>query len=304
MRYFHHELFWGNGAYSGLLAQELRKRLEEAMSLTGALQQAPCGPEPIPGETCRLMEKQLDDAVRDIVMALTHRDVELSPRKPWGEGTNMPGWKPVMVDHAAQKVGGAHCYGGPGYGKHYVVLLPDELVGNAEVYAKLLAPKPKGFRPDAMDRRDQVIHNKVCYDNSLCIQCGIAYDPDESGPYCQIHDPVSGKYYEQWWSDSAKEDEPQPILVRTITDIEPVKHELCFDKFLAQARNDGIRLEFAKERTDEQLLDNDLYPTLERLLGDCYPGNYDPSRHQARQLIKAAVLSALRWVRLREKDGG
>jgi hypothetical protein len=53
---------------------------------------------------------------------------------------------------------------------------------------------------------------------------------------------------------------------------------------------------FCRVVSDEDLAE---YDTLERMLADCYfPGNYNPTQDQARQLIRAAAVSAIRWARL------
>lgn len=47
---------------------------------------------------------------------------------------------------------------------------------------------------------------------------------------------------------------------------------------------------------DKDLLE---YPTLDKMLeAEFYPGNYNPTQDQAKQLIKAASLSAIRWAEL------
>lgn len=211
MRLFDHEIFWGNGAYSGVFGEEIKKRLEFALGCTSGLQQAGCGPDPICDEHVKLMEKELEDAVRDIVMACMNCEVTFHPRREWNapHGDNMPGWEAVLVDLANNTITGRHVQSlGRGYGRAYVVLLPSSLIGNADVARSLLAPKPKGFCPDAdKGSREHAIHMKVCYDNQLCIQCGM-HDYDDTAeefmyPYCKVHDPY-GKYYPQWWDGLEK----------------------------------------------------------------------------------------------------
>lgn len=57
-----------------------------------------------------------------------------------------------------------------------------------------------------------------------------------------------------------------------------------------------LKLEFCFVSKDKDLLE---YPTLEKMLSsEFYPGNFDPTREQAKQLIKAAALSAIRYAEL------
>ncbi len=60
--------------------------------------------------------------------------------------------------------------------------------------------------------------------------------------------------------------------------------------------------QFCQVTKDEHLLE---YTSLDELLAaGFYPGNYDPTKDQAKQLIRCAVLSALRWVQLHKLDIG
>jgi len=211
-RLFGREIFWGDGAYSGLLGHELHKRLDAAMGCTGCLQQAGCGPDPIEDEHVRLIELELETAVRDIVAATMNCEVTFGPRKEWNDssGENMPGWETIIVDLVNQTLTHRHVQSlSFGRGKQFVTTIPSALVGDKEIAQKLLAPKPKGFCPDAHPKSHEwAKHIKVCCENSLCIQCGIQ-DYDEQCeefmfPYCRMHDPY-GKYYPQW-NDELKEE--------------------------------------------------------------------------------------------------
>lgn len=60
--------------------------------------------------------------------------------------------------------------------------------------------------------------------------------------------------------------------------------------------SDPVSLTFCQVSEDKDLAE---YPTLEHLLSaEFYPGNYTPTQDQAKQLIKAAAISAIRWARL------
>lgn len=82
MRYFPGLLFLGAGDHSVLLCKTLHKRLDEALQISGGLQQSSQGmPE---DEACRISsEVEREDAVRDIAAALLGREVTFGRRLPY-----------------------------------------------------------------------------------------------------------------------------------------------------------------------------------------------------------------------------
>ncbi len=61
---------------------------------------------------------------------------------------------------------------------------------------------------------------------------------------------------------------------------------------------DTVELKFCQISQDVDLVQ---YKTLEELLGaEFYPANYAPTKEQAKQLIKAAAISAIRWAELQQ----
>jgi hypothetical protein len=82
MRYFPGLLFLGAGDHSLRLIKLLHARLDEALHISGGLQQSSQG-MPEDEAYCARFEAECEDAVRDIAAALLGREVTVGRRLPY-----------------------------------------------------------------------------------------------------------------------------------------------------------------------------------------------------------------------------
>ena len=82
MRYFTGLLFLGSGEYSERAAGLLHERLDEALSISGGLQQSSQG-EPENEEATAAEEQERVDAVRDLAAAILGRDITIGDKLPY-----------------------------------------------------------------------------------------------------------------------------------------------------------------------------------------------------------------------------
>lgn len=91
MRYFPGLLFLGAGAHSRRLMDLLHCRVDDALNISGGLQQSSQG-EPEDDAFQHKQEQDLQDAVQDICAALLGREVQFGDRIPYpfdGEPTRI-----------------------------------------------------------------------------------------------------------------------------------------------------------------------------------------------------------------------